>query len=290
MNQSISSPDSPQNDPDFRFEPMTIGMILDRTFKLYMKNAVLMLGIVLLTYIPFLIISTIPYSFLPEGLDMQDPEQLVENMLPFFMVMGSQMLAGLIYLVIFFPLSTGAATIAISERMLGREITILGAYRHSLKRFKTLAWSYFIVGLLITLGMFACYIPGLILYLFYILLTPVIMLEGRDSKSSRQRAWDLLKGFRGNALAVVLIFWAMTMAVAMGGSAIFMVFGMNPFTVTLDQQWMLNVTNGLLSQVVAPLKIIGLIMVYYDCRIRKEGYDLELLTNELHPDSAEVGF
>ena len=39
-----------------RFEPMTIGMILDTTVRLYLHNFSLMIGITALAYLPYLIL------------------------------------------------------------------------------------------------------------------------------------------------------------------------------------------------------------------------------------------
>ena len=41
--------------------------------------------------------------------------------------------------------------------------------------------------------------------------------------------------------------------------------------------------------VTTPLISIVLVLLYYDLRIRKEGFDLELLSQSLHPDRPRAG-
>jgi hypothetical protein len=46
--------------------------------------------------------------------------------------------------------------------------------------------------------------------------------------------------------------------------------------------------NNLLSIFLTPLGIVATILLYYDMRIRKEGFDLEMLSRAITPDAESV--
>ena len=53
---------------------------------------------------------------------------------------------------------------------------------------------------------------------------------------------------------------------------------------------MLSIATTLVSLVVGPLLPIGITLLYYDLRVRKEGLDLELQANELAHDSSGMTY
>jgi hypothetical protein len=46
--------------------------------------------------------------------------------------------------------------------------------------------------------------------------------------------------------------------------------------------------NNLLSIFLTPLGIVATILLYYDMRIRKEGFDLEMLSRAITPNAESV--
>ena len=100
-----------------RFEPMTIGMILDRTIRLYLQNLSLMIGIIAFTYIlPFTIVVV---------LTLITVAQPGNPILPGVMAA----LTALAWALVAQPLSAGATTYAIGERFLDRQATVGGVLR-----------------------------------------------------------------------------------------------------------------------------------------------------------------
>ncbi len=262
-----------------RFEAMTIGMILDQCFRLYSQNFTLVLGLVAVTYGPFWIFVTAAMftggNYWLIALESEEPSPA---MLAIFF--GAVILVVLVWQLVIQPLTTGALTTAISKRYLNEEVSIGQAYKTTWKRFGTLLWSYIVVGLFIMLGMFLCIVPGIILMICFAALTPVIMLEDQNSADSRSRAWQLLEGYRWKAFAVLLILWLITVAVGMGFNLVGLFLPQEgAFFIALG--FLLDLCGNLIT---APLIIIGPILLYYDARIRKEGFDLDMLANSLHEE------
>src|SRR5262249_31077759 len=127
----------------------------------------------------------------------------------------STSLLGLSLLVIY-PLVTGATTKAVSERYLGREVTVGSALSEAWSSVGTLLLTQLVVGLMVTVGFMLLFVPGLLWMLSYALVPSVVMIEASDrsivrslhsitgnTKTApvimdrgdiRRRSWNLVKG------------------------------------------------------------------------------------------------
>jgi hypothetical protein len=249
-----------------RFEPMTVGMILDTTVRLYLQNMALMIGIIAFSYLPYLIFLVLATAVTSTG--GQAPELLII----------ASFIAAVLWMLIAQPLSVGATTYAMSERYLQHPVTIGEALRAAWKRYATLLWAQAIVGLVIMVGFLLLIIPGILWALSYALVAPVIMLEPVSARQGRQRSWELVSGERGKVFLVLVIVSILTAVVSGGVEAIL------PWlvdTTSLSGQLTLQVISQLVSYLVLPVPTIATVLLYYDLRIRKEGFDLEMLSRAL---------
>jgi len=270
-----------------RLEAMTVGMALDYTFRIYARNFPLILGLTAVTYGPLYILKGLMTGGLIFGMQfdaMQEtPSDEALQALGVFVILG--LIVFLVWQVVIYPLTTGALTLAVSKRFLNEDITIRDAYRGAFRRFGTLIWSYIVVGLMALLGLLLCFIPGIILLICFSLLTPVIMLEGMASADSRARAWNLLDGYRWHAFGVLFVLWLITVVVNAGfGLVSYIALPLGP-EIHLAASWLANVASGLLT---GPLLVIGPILLYYNARICKEGFDLEMLAADIHQEFGET--
>lgn len=118
---------------------------------------------------------------------------------------------------------------------------------------------------------------------------PALALEDLSISKAFERSWNLTKGYRRRiilifALALVLMyvaafvfqgpFWV-AMALVGENSAVMPTLGY------------LASLSGLLGQaLISPLGMIGVVLVYFDLRVRKEGLDLKLMMESLQPGAA----
>ncbi len=255
-------------DSTLKFEAMTIGMLLDRCFKLYFGNFILLIGILAIPYVPFMLINT-TLQTIPVSLEEMDPVLLAISI-------GGTFLLMLLFLVLVVPLATSSTTYAIGKRYLGEEVTIGEAYRVAFKRLGTLIWSQILVSLIIMGGALCFIIPGIYLALCYALLIPVIILEGQNSSDSMSRSWTLSEGYRGEIFAVLAIFWGFNFVISMGLGLVTTLLSQDVITLIVS-----NIFSFVVQLLILPFSIIAVILLYYNCRIRKEGFDLELLAQSL---------
>ena len=252
-----------------RFEAMTTGVLLDRAFRLYTSNFSLMLGITAAAYVPFYLIMLVIESSL--GVNLQSRSGGLTNLLfqITFMVLWAS---------IAFPIASGAATYAISERYLGNDVTIGTALHQGLSRFWSLSVAQITATIRVLFGFLLLVIPGILWMLSYSLIVPAILVEGQKAAPSLRRSRDLVKGQRGKVFLVLLVVNLLQVILAGGVAMIAGLF----FTTESGSGAVLNsAMNNLLSIFLTPLGIIATILLYYDMRIRKEGFDLEMLSRAI---------
>jgi len=130
-----------------------------------------------------------------------------------------------------------------------------------------------LVTLLATLGLV---IPGIVVYCGYSVVLQVAVLEPRGSSGALGRSWDLTKGYKWKALGL----WAVSLALL-----IVLFAGTTAIGAVAEQVQAVQVTSAVLSAgaqlLIYPLIGCVFTLFYYDLRIRKEGFDLEVLSQSL---------
>ena len=259
-----------------RFEAMTTGSLLDRAARLYANNFSLLLGITAAAYVPFYLIMLVFESSL--NLNPND-----ENVA----------WASVLYLIVFmvlwtsvaFPISGGAATYAISERYLGNEVALNRALRRGLVNFWSVSMAQITVSVKVMLGFLLLIIPGVLWWLSYSVVVPAIIVEGQKSTASLRRSRELMKGHRGKAFAITMVLIVLEGLSSYAISSLIGIFG---GTDSAAGAVLHSATNSLKSIILAPLGIVATILLYYDMRIRKEGFDLEMLSQAITEDGEKV--
>ncbi len=231
-----------------RFEAMTTGALLDRAFRLYTNNFSLMLGITAAAYVPFYLIMLMLEASL--GGRLQSPTGLA-------MVLF-QLLFMILWASIAFPIASGAATYAISERYLGNDVTIASALRRGLTHFWTLSLAQIAATVRVIIGFLLLVIPGILWMLSYSLIVPAILVEGQKALPGLRRSRDLVKGHRGKVFLVMLVINLLQGALAGGVGVVFGIL----FSGESGGIAVLNSALGnLLSIFLTPLGIIAAILL-----------------------------
>jgi hypothetical protein len=252
-----------------RFEPMTAGVLLDRAFRLYTGNFALMLGICAAAYVPFYLIMLAIEASIGGNLPSRDGGLSTLLFQVVFMILWAS---------IAFPIASGATTFAISERYLGNEVTIGEAMRRGLSHFWPLSIAQITATIRVMFGFLLLIVPGILWMLSYALIVPAILIEGQKAIPSLSRSRDLVKGYRGKVFCILLVVNLLQVILTAGVGLIAGMF----FSAEAGSGAILSsAMNNLLSIFLTPLGIIAAILLYYDMRIRKEGFDLEMLSRAL---------
>jgi hypothetical protein len=184
--------------------------------------------------------------------------------------------------------SQGATVVAVSKVHLGNATSISEAFAGIKGRILYLALIMIGVGIGIGIGFILLIVPGIILALMWAVTIPVAVLEDKGLRDSTSRSAELTKGSRGRIFMVYFLFlvltyivyilWEIPIFAAIG------IFARGAHPVTALPVWtqIAFPVGTFLSQcLVGPLLTIALSLVYYDQRVRKEAFDLQLMMSTL---------
>lgn len=251
--------------------PLSTGEILDVSFGLYRKLFVPLVLVSLVTSAVPLILNT--YLSVSGGILAKPILSCVTIVLA--LVMNS--------------IATAATVYIISENYLGRALSAGEALSRAVPFIGRLFVLAFLTGLVVGIGMILLFVPGLILLAGLILSIPVLVLEGStNALEAMGRSWNLSHGFRGKVLgiAITVLVLIYIPSIALGG---LMPAFTNPEDLIAGQlqlsapMLILAAVSGILQLIIFPFFYCALTVLYYDLRIRKEGFDLEVLAAKLQP-------
>lgn len=134
---------------------------------------------------------------------------------------------------------------------------------------------------------------GIILYLRNCLAVPAAMVEKLTVRAAMRRSKALAAGTKGRIFVVLLITGVLYMVVGVLESPASILMLMAPRQQHYLAQAVTLVLSFLGHMVVAPVGLIGLTLLYFDQRVRKEALDLQLLLEGKRavpatPDAAAV--
>ena len=268
--------------PEFDLRPLSLGEILDRTFTLYRKNFLLFFGIALIPQVLTLPVSLAVLYLQPARVPGANPLALFTDptvLLGYF--------AAFIVGAIAYVFCQGASTIGVSEIYLGRQVTIGNALGKIRERFLSLL-ALVALNILVILGCtLLLIIPGIYMTCRLAVSVPTAVVEDKGARDAFSRGFRLTKGFAGRAFMIYVVY-------AVIGFIVGLVFDL-PFTAMIASAardpgmlrvWtaVMQVSAQIGGALALPILLIGVSVFYYDLRVRKEAFDIQLMMNpELNP-------
>ena len=289
--------------------PLSTSELLDRTFHLYKNNFLVFVGIAAIPQL-FVVVFQLAFRFKP------DLQHVGTMMLTVWGVYVVVIVAALV--------AHAATTVAVSDLHLDRPISIGAAFsvaRSSIVRVIGIALVVIIVPVLIALPVAlivglplqflavlggsgnvmairvaALLIPivmllvGLRWWLAWSLFVPVTVLEKTGLRATLRRSKELTKGRRLGILGIYVLIVLLGAVIAWVIQApILLITGLralrDPSAMSTGVH-VVSVMGGFVSSsLVGGLATIALTLIYYDQRVRKEGFDLQLMMAALQPGS-----
>lgn len=259
--------------------PLTVGELLDSALRIYRERFKTLVAAVAIPVVPVVIFQTlVEWSAAPDGASANPfsaPEsaETISGGEAALQLAGA--LVGLVAILLATALATAACFRVLSAAYVGGEVT----WRESLGFARTRLGSVIGLNLLstfgIVLGVVLCLVPGFLLFVWWAVPMPALLMEGLGVSDSlgrsralvRQRFWPVA----GALLLSMLVAAAFQIAIAA------------PFIGLLFT----DVDGVVLYSVEAIVNLIGLVLVtpftaaftmalYVDLRVRFEGFDLYL--------------
>jgi uncharacterized membrane protein len=143
-----------------------------------------------------------------------------------------------------------------------------------------------LMAVVIGLGLLLIVFPGVILAVGLAVAIPAVVIEsGQSASGALSRSWELTRGSRWRifGLGITLFVLLYIPVVAIGGvMAMLIPSGATAgFGATSTATIVALAIGGVVQLFIYPLFYCVLTVTYYDLRVRKEGFDLELLASSL---------
>lgn len=236
--------------------PLSVGEVLDTAFGLYRDQFVALVTIAaVLQAIPGLL----SVYFEVTGLLLTSPWLLVPE---FFL--------GLL----FASIAVAASTFVVSGAYLGKQVTAAEAIPRALAFLLPLLVLSALSGLVVGIGFLLLVVPGLIAVAGLALANAALVIEAPLSPmDAMRRSWQLTKGARGKVL-ITLFIGSLLLMVPM--FVVGLIAGVGS-ALGLWPTWITPVLILAFRIFIYPFIYAVVVVLYYDMRVRKEGFDLELM-------------
>lgn len=256
--------------------PLSLGEILDRTFSLYRRKFLLLAGISALPSAVVLIFSLAETLLMPNplrgGAAAQSP---VAAIVWVFVTLITYLLSSL-----GFSVSLGALVFATADLYLNRPTGIAACLRRAFSNFWRIVGIAWLTSLAVGVGFVLLIIPGIYLACRLIITMASGVVEGRGPGDSINRSLALTSESAGRAFVVGLlyavIYYSLFIALAFCIGIVPAIMGLKQDTVYLTSIG-LQVGSFLISAVCAPILALSTTIFYFDLRVRKEGFDLQIM-------------
>ena len=172
-----------------------------------------------------------------------------------------------------------AVMVAAAQIYLGEPLNAGAAIGRALRRFLWLIVAYIIVSLAVIIGLVAFILPGFYIAFRLIPLNTVVVLEDRGVFESISRTWTLGGGRVWHMFLTMLLGFLIYIGVAIVGGVLVGILG--TMIGALKDPNVAAVFTTAATALVYPLLITVGVVLYYDLRIRHEGFDVEMMTKSM---------
>ena len=264
--------------PDLR--PLSVGEIIDVAIKIWRRHFATLAKIVFVVVAPVQILSALVAASVTSGggiekIDAAGNSTVDTGALAAFLagMFTAQVLSALAFLI-----SSAAVLRAVSVAYLGGTPDWRESLRAATSRLGSLVW----LGVLLAGGLFlsalALFIPFIWLGVSWAVAFPVLIAEGQRGTGALRRSFGLVRGrwwptFGALFLAFLLQFFVgLVLGIPLG------LLTANWDSASAGALILSTLISVVSSVVTTPFMAAVLVLIYFDLRVRKEGFDLELLS------------
>jgi hypothetical protein len=270
--------------------PLRVGEILDAGIKIYLRNARSLMGLTAVVVVPFqalsavVLLSTTSYSSeVPHGLAAIGSTRTSDHATS----LGGSAILDLTGLIIG-VLTTAACVKAVSDVYLDQPADVGLSLRFALRRLGSLLWLEIMTGVLLVLAFIAVVIPSIWLYAAWSVAVPALLIEGRRGWGALSRSFRLVRGRWWAVAGVLLVATVMTSVVSGAIDGVLVAISLTGGASVLLTVLVVSLAAGLSAVLTRPFQAAVTTVLYYDLRVRHDGYDVALLAEQLGIEPAAL--
>lgn len=270
--------------PDLR--PLGVGEMVDGAIRLFRTNFLTLIkisGVVLGPIAVIQLVATVavgPVDMM--SMMVVDPEatpaEVFGPLIPIYSVLAVTGILSFLGSV----LVQGASITALAQVYQGIEPDWRASLQAGLRRFVPLTVSTILLSLGSAFGLIFCLVPGVFLFAMWSVSPAALVTEQLGPVAALRRSFRLVKGRFWPVLGAIVLGYLLYIVVSQIVGAITSVFTFMGAMNEAQFSFLPTVVgSALVSVVSAPFLAAMVTIIYFDLRVRKEGYDLELMASDL---------
>ncbi len=274
----------PMETTPVHLRPLGVGEVLDVALKLVWQNAGTFVRIVLVVVVPLQIVISLLFAsgtseihttrFTLAGQTFS--ETRVDNsgaLIAAFAIAG-------VLTVLMLPLASGACYRAVAAAYLGEPVSWRASLGYCFRRLHSVLWLLFLNALVVLIGSLFCVIPGIYLAVAFAVALPVLLDEGTKGRRALGRSRQLVRGYWWRTIGVIVLGYLLTSILTWGLGIGLQAAVHEPLDSTGGV--IVNVVVSAVSRVITtPFAAAFVTVLYFDLRVRKEAFDLQLLAGRV---------
>ena len=279
--------------------PLSIGEVLDVGIKIVWRHAWTLVRIVVFVVAPVQVLaallqaSAMPDGFIEVAYGTGSPSDLDA-------LEGDDVRAAVgafaLALLLAFVASTvaiGACFKAIADAYLGERPSWRTSVGYALRRVHSLLWLVLLYYVLVLVGLFLCLVPGIFLGVAWVVAIPALLTEGIRGRRALGRSYRLIKGRWWPTFGLALLALVFASFVSYAVQLLFFAPVLTDAAEGAPVVLAANTLGSIFSSAIStPLIAAFTTVLYFDLRVRKEGFDLALLAERIgvapDPDRAAL--
>lgn len=281
--------------------PLSVADLVDEIFRLYRRNFGLLFGLSAIIWLPASILIVTGLAIIGD-VTPRDPLPSLPDLTTGFAVL----LVAVVVATIALPILLAAVTGAASDRYLGRATTIEASLRRALGCYWRIVGAYIlvflaIIAVILGLGLVAAslaflvggvasilvafaYVVGTIAALIWITVTwsfiaQAVVVEDAGALGAMRRSRRLVAGSRWRVIGINLLL-VLIQVVLFSIPSSFVALVLVPIQGNAGVA-LANLVGAFAQVLYYPVQLGTLTLLYYDLRVRKEGFDLALAAERL---------
>jgi hypothetical protein len=265
--------------PDSQISPTPekgVADILAEAFQLYRKHAKTLLITCALLFVPASIIKSLALAaILGPTIALAtaaDPTATLAGGLGVYLfgLLGTLVTAFFLYGIIV-PLTNGALTITVADRILGGNAEWREVWMLLFRRLGKLLSAVIPAAIVVAIGFVFFVIPGLVLGLLFAFVSPVVLIEGIGGRAALERSTTLVRSDWLRVTLVVLVFGLLRGVAQVVASAL----------VPHSAIFVSSLFGDLITMVLLPVPVLGMVLLYFDVRRKRDNFTPDHLRADL---------
>jgi len=271
--------------------PRSGGKILDLAFNIYFGNIVRLMTAASVVIVPLTIFTIVvsviafaePGAFDTVGLvSIGDTTRQVDLDLYNTLQIVIAAVTILSYLLVI-----GVTYTSANAAYLGQEVDVGESITPAFRKLHSLLWVSILTIVFTALGLLALFVGAIFVAVMLAVAIPVLMVEDIRGYKACRRSWQLISKNGWRTFGVLFVAGIFTGLITVISSLI--AEGANGLAEDQINLWIVvtQLLGGLAYLFAAPFSAVVTVVLYYDSRIRKEGFDIERLAGGI--DAGEEG-